>query len=293
MISWLRWLNVSIRLHAEGESEMKLPLLDRGLSFIRWCGPFTEQFGWVSGLRIGISLRHAMWAGDQGTVAQVRLPKWRQPVFLRSNSSDSEVFWQVFAEKQGYFEVRDDPQFIIDAGANIGLVSACLANRFPNSRIVALEIDPANFQLLQRNCSAYPQITPLKAGFWSHRAHLAVVNPEAAAWAFQTCEVDEGYSGAIPAMGVSDLMKELGWPRVDLLKIDIEGGEYDVFSGASLPWLEHVRMIVIEIHESVRPGVRELVLSTLRNNGFTDSRWSEYWIFERSPLTESGCIAGH
>lgn len=46
--------------------------------------------------------------------------------------------------------------FIIDAGANIGLTSVYLANRFPNARILALEVDQQNFELLAENARPYP-----------------------------------------------------------------------------------------------------------------------------------------
>jgi len=188
--------------------------VDSAVAFVKWCRPFTERFGYFSGVLLGLALRRAWWAGHEGEIVQIRVPKFKDRIFLRSKTSDALVFWQVFAENQGYFPVMDYPKLIIDAGANIGLVSACLAIRFPHSRIVALEIDRRNFEMLQRNCAAYPGITPLHLGLWFRQAHLSVANPLAEEWAFHAHEVETEAGGAIPATSVRELMQQLGWPRL-------------------------------------------------------------------------------
>lgn len=250
-------------------------------SFIRWCQPLITRFGWLSGCWIGVQLRRAWWAGTKGHLAAIAIPGWRQPIYMRECTSDALVFWQVFAEAQGFFPVDGTPRFLIDAGANVGLVSVCLANRFPESRIVALEIEDENFRMLEKNCASYPQITPMHMGLWSRSGHIEVVNPEAESWGFQTRESSVWDGSSIPALSVMDVLARFSQARVDLLKIDIEGGEYELFTSDSLEWVECVGTLVIEIHESVRPGVRDLVTSVMSERGFKVRRWSEYWIFSR------------
>jgi hypothetical protein len=55
------------------------------------------------------------------------------------------------------------------------------------------------------------------------------------------------------------LMKETGLSTIDLLKIDIEGAEKDVFQDCA--WIKNVRVIAIELHDRVRPGCQSTVES--------------------------------
>lgn len=53
-----------------------------------------------------------------------------------------------------------EPKFILDAGANIGLAARLFATLWPNSTIVALEPDHANFAMLQLNAAMTTTIIP-------------------------------------------------------------------------------------------------------------------------------------
>ena len=172
------------------------------------------------------------------------------------------------------------PRFIVDAGANIGLVSALLATRYPEARIVAMEIDVANFELLKRNVRAYPNVVPLNAGLWSHATQLVIENPEARAWAFRARERVDGSTAlaSVPGLGVTDLLQRFNAPRVDLLKIDIEGGELQLFGPESEQWLDRVDLIAIELHDRFVPGSETVVASRL----------SRRFVRRRSAVGETG-----
>lgn len=251
-------------------------------SFIAWSRPIRERYGSLRGLQVALRLRRAMWAARPGATVDIDLPDLRHPVTLRAGTSDAAVFLQVFVQRQGYFPVDGAPKFIVDAGANIGLASVCLANRFPQSMVVSLEIDPYNYAALRENCRSYPSVVPLQIGLWSHAATLAIENPEADSWAFRTVEVDPATPGGIQAIGVADLLRQFGKGRIDVLKIDVEGAENELFSADVSEWIDRVGMLAIEIHERIRPGVTERVCTTLDRFGFSHRRWEEYWIFSRT-----------
>ena len=50
-------------------------------------------------------------------------------------------------------------------------------------------------------------------------------------------------------------MRRHGLRSIDLLKVDIEGAEHELFAQASDAWLSATRCIVVETHERFRPGV--------------------------------------
>jgi hypothetical protein len=48
---------------------------------------------------------------------------------------------------------------------------------------------------------------------------------------------------------IPDFLDKLGWARCDLLKLDVEGLERDLFADAAA-WLPRVGRIVFELHEN-------------------------------------------
>jgi hypothetical protein len=52
-------------------------------------------------------------------------------------------------------------------------------------------------------------------------------------------------------------MREVGIETVDILKVDVEGAEYDIFSGCD--WMDKVKLLAIELHDRDRPGCSDAV----------------------------------
>ena len=78
-----------------------------------------------------------LWQNEElpkGTMFRVNLPDLAHPISMRAGTSDMWVFDQIFLYKEMETDFGQDMAFIIDAGANIGLTSAYLANRFPARR---------------------------------------------------------------------------------------------------------------------------------------------------------------
>ena len=184
----------------------------------------------------------------KGTVFRVDLAQLVHPIYLRAGTSDLWVFDQIFLYCELETDFGEDLGRIIDAGANIGLASVYLANRFPNAQILALEVDAQNFELSVKNPRAYPQIMPLPKGLWNHRAKLAIDNPQDDAWAYTVSETDDETHSAINGVGVADLLRDFGWQRVDVLKMDIEGAELEVLSAGTEEWIDCIGVLAIEVH---------------------------------------------
>jgi FkbM family methyltransferase len=175
-------------------------------------------------------------------------------VTLRREGSDWNMFSEVLLGEV-YKPVLDhlnDCQYVIDLGANIGLASLYFAEKFP-CQIVAVEPHPETFELLNTNLSKLSQSgrsRTLQAAVWdtavSLQAISAVRNPNH----FSEFSVQEG-KGSIVGMTVNDIIDYSGFPRVDLLKIDIEGAETQLFK-SDLTWLSRVRCMAIEFHGASR-----------------------------------------
>ena len=238
-----------------------------------------RRYGAIAGIRLYIQIKRAK-GSRAGTLVRADVPTLRHPVYLRARTTDALVLKQLAFEHVAAFHLPTPPAFIVDAGANIGLSSATLATRYPEARIVALELDAGNFAVLQRNVAPYPNVTPVHAGLWSRATTLGVANPETSAWAFRARESDAG--GAVVAgLSVADVMVRFDMPRVDLLKVDIEGGEREVFGADAEAWLDRVSWIAVELHDRLVPGCEAAVVGRLGSR-FTRTRAGEYDVFQKA-----------
>jgi FkbM family methyltransferase len=203
------------------------------------------------------------------------------PVHIRIKTTDEEVYRDTLLEGQYAFELPFEPETIIDAGANIGTAAIYFAQRYPRARIIALEPEPSNFNQLSRNVEPYPAITPVRAALWSRDGEISLrhPSPEASArqtWAFVT---REGPGAKVRALTLRSLMREMGIHGVDVLKMDIEGAEKEVFEACD--WIEAVRCMMIELHDRFRPGCSDAVNSAAP--GFSRLQRGEVTLYLRAP----------
>jgi len=222
---------------------------------------------------------------------QVKRPDLKFPFFIRVPSSDVPTFSQIFIRWEYDFEVTRAPRTILDAGANIGLAAIYFSNKFPGARIVAVEPEESNFELLGRNISPYGNITSVRAALWHDNTRINLVDPGLGKWGFMTQARDgvrERYGEPIQdvqGMTVDAIMKEQGMDRVDILKMDIEGAEREVFRDPS-SWIGKVDVLIVELHERMKPGCNRSFYNG--SNGFDD----EWLQGENVFLTRStGCLS--
>jgi FkbM family methyltransferase len=145
---------------------------------------------------------------------------------------------------------------IVDGGANIGLTSIWFASKFPDARIIAIEPERSNYELLVRNVEPFPNVTTIHAALWCHSGTLVVEDPnDKGAQAFQTRETADSSESVerVRCLTVTELMSEHDLERVDLLKVDIEGAEKEVFGSADA-WIGSVGAIAVELHDRFKVG---------------------------------------
>lgn len=211
---------------------------------------------------------------------RVRPPGTDKALYLRLGTSDEMVYCDTLLTPQYAFDLPFVPNTIIDAGANIGTASIFFARRYPQAKVIALEPEPSNFALLTRNIKPYPTITAIHAALWNHDGEVSIRAPDPATgasgnWAFA---VEEGHDFAVPAITLRTLMEETHTPSVDVLKMDIEGAEKEVFEACD--WIDGVRCLMIELHDRFKPGCSEAVNRVMR--GFSQSKRGEVTLYLRA-----------
>lgn len=177
------------------------------------------------------------------------------PLWVRAGTTDEVCIREVFDLRAYEFAPVAMPRVIVDAGANVGCTSVFFANRYPDAKIFAVEPETSNFQLLEQNTSPYKNVIPIRAALWSANCDLAVSDPGKGKWGFRTRSAHQqtGAGETVRGLTIERLVEEHNIPQIDLLKLDIEGAEREVFEGGA-SWLERVETIVIELHDRFQPG---------------------------------------
>jgi FkbM family methyltransferase len=184
--------------------------------------------------------------------------RWRdQDVVFRRGNSDITCLEKVFRTQDYKTPFPTEAKVIVDAGANIGMATLYYSQVYPKAKIIAIEPESSNYKMLVKNCGNLPNVTLIEGALWSEERHLVIQNPNADEWAYSVAEIQSPSRSGLPevrAVTVPGLMKSLGVDHIDILKLDIEGAEYELFNNGAQNWLGAVRQIVIELHDRIRPG---------------------------------------
>ncbi len=165
---------------------------------------------------------------------------------------------EIFLNKNYNFFSKNKTPFIVDCGSNIGLSIIFFKQKFPNCRILAFEADPRIYNVLVENIDTF-KYTNIKA----HNSAVWIQNTQLM---FKT---EGGFSGRMPlgedkenlikinAIRLKEFLNE----KIDFLKIDIEGSEFQVVKDCERE-LNNVEQLFIEYHSHIN---EEQVLGELLN----------------------------
>lgn len=250
---------------------------------LRELDTLSRQVGLMNALRIktiNAFARQVCKFGGQPNFGPMSVPVrgLAHRLLMRPATSDYLVFKQIYVEDEyaPLDELVITPNLIVDCGANVGYSSAYFLSRFPFARVLALEPDPENAEICRRNLEPYgDRAQVLARAVWSHLSRLTLLHfgqlgdqGEYGVQVFEAPATKAGegpadfpehvHRGPNPPISVGEVealdlwsVFELGGKEpIDILKIDIEKAELEIFRDAALPWLAHVKNIVIELHDA-------------------------------------------
>lgn len=139
---------------------------------------------------------------------------------------------------------------IIDGGANIGASVCWFAFTFPSSHVVAFEPDPANFELLRRNTEGL-NVELHQAALGAADGKVRLIDPGQGEWGYQTSRSDDGETPLVSIGRIVAEKRDAGYQPF-IAKIDIEGGEADLFTPPT-SWIDLFPLMIVELHDWLLP----------------------------------------
>jgi len=184
---------------------------------------------------------------------------------LRKGASDFSVFRQIGMNGEYDIPIPISPKIIVDAGANIGLASLYFHYRFPSATIYSLEPDLSNYSSLKEQVNDIPLVRTFQLALWHKKERLALHRAGVDAWGIQVQQVQNDQGDYVNGIDLASFMNDEKIEFIDLLKIDIEGAEMELFNGEFMYWLSRTRVLIIELHEAVRPGCEIIFFNAIRS----------------------------
>lgn len=196
-------------------------------------------------------------------------PRWTY-VWIREGTSDLDVLNEIVEQDvyhlrgmelatENEIVTRDGtgrtrhtyvpPPLIVDLGANTGIFAVLAAAQFPTARLICVEPEPDNLDVLEKN------VTPLglRAEVWAGAvgAHTGTVLLRGDTAQAHVAPLNQSPEGGqiVSQVPLTTIISEAA---VALLKIDVEGAEYDIIDACPPGLLARVDRIAMEFH-----GTRE------------------------------------
>jgi FkbM family methyltransferase len=176
------------------------------------------------------------------TLLKFRVPKYNYEFYCRINKDDFKIMTiheddiiEHFTPKQG--------DIVVDIGAHIGLYTIISSKRVgTNGKVVAIEADPGNFEMLNRNIklnqltnviplnyAVYSKETKIKLYLPSGESGFTKYNTIVSNWANTEDKFVEVNANTLDYLLQINQIRE---EEVNWIKIDVEGAEFEVLKGA-------------------------------------------------------------
>ena len=206
-----------------------------------------------------------IWPRSNGRPISVAVPGFPNRIFVRPGTTDVVVFNDIYRGGEYDWDFTVAPKTIVERpGAYTGLSTVFLATRYPEAKIIAIEPDEHNFELLALNTTEIANVHTIRAALWTESGTVSLTDPGTGAWSFRLAESDQFRLGndvesvdrattSVAAVTVTDVIRDHKIERIDLLKLDIEGCEKELFENSD-PWIGDVQAICLELHDRFKAG---------------------------------------
>ena len=222
---------------------------------------------WILAIALSMPLKSRIpQLAGRSVKLRLALPGLDADVWL-SDHSELLVIEEIW--RRGEYEAAAaaarEASTILDLGANVGLCALWFRALNPEARIVAVEPDPRTFAKLTRNVGADPRIEAVHAGI-APRSGTVTLTSSRDSWGSRIAAGDESEDDGIPVpgIGLDELVQTMALGPLDLVKMDIEGMEWQVLRSAAC--LSHVGMVIGEIHPEAGFGDSEQFLDAVASS---------------------------
>jgi FkbM family methyltransferase len=215
---------------------------------------------------------HNLFGKDKDRVhlLKIHMPKYHYKYFCRIEKGDflpghEEHLSQRFTPREG--------DTVIDIGAHIGRYTITSSKQVGSTgKVVAIEADPDNFQLLKRNIALnnLTNVLPLHYAVFSTRTRMKLYEQSASAkynsimlTRARTMNYVEVNADTLDSILEQNRINQVNW-----IKIDVEGAEFEVLKGSTKTLSSNDISLLVEIHNIDDPSHYDNILNFLKYHNY-------------------------
>jgi|TARA_B110000259_G_C13953731_1_gene377844 FkbM family methyltransferase len=150
-------------------------------------------------------------------------------------------------------------QTIVDMGANIGTESKRFTKLYPDAKVMAVEAEKRNFEILEKNTAEHSNVSVLLAGIWSKKSPLKIISHSESSQSWHLEEVAANKEYDIMGMTFNEIISASNFTSIDILKVDIEGSEKKLFDDSCEAWIHKVKCLIVECPDNDAPFTTSLM----------------------------------
>jgi FkbM family methyltransferase len=190
--------------------------------------------------------------------------------FLIVHHLDALVLREIMWDNEYRFLQKKSPMTVIDIGANIGTFSIFAANLNKNNKIYSFEPSPATFSQLRKNLclNDIDNVTTINAAIFSKRGKLKLYeNGMSGQRSLYSVGKSKRYT-EVETASLESQIKKFSIQKIDFLKIDREGSEYEILGALKRTTFKMIETIAMEYHELNKNQKREILIDISKRNNF-------------------------
>ena len=187
------------------------------------------------------------------------------------DKSDSIAFYENFFLNTNnptkIFEIGVE-DIVIDVGAHIGTFTLNAANKAKKGKIIALEPSKETYKILKKNIEInnFKNIISQNIGIWKKTDEIPLYideNESIGNNIFQKTKKIE----KINVISILDCIERYHLEKIDFLKMDCEGAEFEIILGMSDSTLKKIKKISMEVHGGIEKfGIDDLKTKLEKND---------------------------
>jgi FkbM family methyltransferase len=172
---------------------------------------------------------------------------------VRVNTSDALMIWEVWKAKV-YDDVRIpilEGDVVVDIGAHIGAFAVRAARQAHRGKVYSYEAARSTYLMLEKNrkLNSLENLSIENSAVSNRRGEMHLYMPANNSILGSLRQDTSGFKEMVQAITFSDIIAEHALERVDFLKIDVEGAEFDILFACSDEIFAKIQRMVIEYHE--------------------------------------------
>jgi len=171
--------------------------------------------------------------------------------------------------KNNCLNIKDD-DIIVDLGSSIGLFTAYALEQSPNIKSINVEMNSIFHNICSDTFKDNKNIIPINKAIYKNSNETIDMYSDVENFSSFSSNIvnNSTFVKKIPTISLEDIINKYNLDRISLLKVDIEGYEYELFENLDDNILSKIDKIHLEFHKTKDNNDRLILINRLLKYGF-------------------------